>query len=66
MLMRGDLNKLMEDVNRVLEGAFKRIEALEDKVQALEHPGETPVVAAVEPSRRRGRPPGSKNRPKAA
>lgn len=59
MLLRGDLNRLMEDVNRVLEGAFKRIVVLEDKVQALENPG---VVAAVEPSRRRGRPPGSKNK----
>lgn len=60
MLMRGDLNKLMEDVNRVLEGAFKRIEALEDKVQALE----TPAVTGVEPKRGPGRPPGSKNKSK--
>jgi hypothetical protein len=66
MLMRGDLNKLMEDVNRVLEGAFKRIQIIEDKVQALENPGKSDVVAAVEPSRRRGRPPGSKNKSKAA
>ena len=66
MLMRGDLNKLMEDVNRVLEGAFKRIQALEDKLQALEHPVTTGPVAAVEPSRRRGRPPGAKNKLKAA
>lgn len=66
MLMKGDLNKLMEEVNRVLAGAFKRIEALEDKVQALENPGKSGVSAAVEPSRRRGRPPGSKNKAVAA
>jgi hypothetical protein len=62
MLLRGDLNRLMEDVNRVLDGAFQRIQVLEDKVQALENPGKSGTVAAVEPSRRRGRPPGSKNK----
>ena len=50
MLMRGDLNRLMEDVNRVLEGAFERIQKLEDKVDALENPK---VEAAVAPSRRK-------------
>ena len=63
MLMRGDLEVITKDVNRVLEGAFARIQALEDKVQALESGGS---VAALEPSRRRGRPPGSKNKAKAA
>jgi len=66
MLMRGDLEVITKDVNRVLEGAFARIQALEEKVQALEHGPTSPVVAAVEPSRRRGRPPGSKNKEKAA
>ena len=66
MLMRGDLNRLMEDVNRVLEGAFQRIRVLEDKLQALENPGKRDVIPAAEPSRRRGRPPGSKNKDKAA
>lgn len=37
MLMRGDMNKLIEEVNKVLEGAFVRIQHLEDKVQALEN-----------------------------
>ena len=66
MLVRGDLNKVLEEVNKVLAGAFTRIQALEDKVQALENPGKSGTVAAVEPSRRRGRPPGSKNKAKAA
>lgn len=57
MLLRGDMNKLIEEVNRVLEGAFQRIQVLEDKVQALENPGISTTEAAVEPSRRRGRPP---------
>ena len=66
MLVRGDLNKVLEEVNKILAGAFKRIETLEDKVQALENPGKSGVIAAVEPSRRRGRPPGSKNKAVAA
>ena len=35
MLMRGDMNKMLEEVNKVLAGAFKRIEALEDKVLVI-------------------------------
>lgn len=60
MLMQGDMNKVLEQVNRVLAGAFKRIEALEDKMQALENPD----LSAVEAPRKRGRPPGSKNKVK--
>ena len=66
MLVRGDLNKVLEEVNKVLAGAFARIEALEDKMQALENPGKSDVIAAVDPSRRRGRPPGAKNKAEAA
>jgi len=66
MLVRGDLNKVLEEVNKVLAGAFARIEALEDKMQALENPGKSAVIAAVDPSRRRGRPPGTKNKSEAA
>lgn len=36
MLMRGDLNKLIEQVNQVTEKLADRIVALEDKVQLLE------------------------------
>jgi hypothetical protein len=36
MLMKGDMNKMLEEVNKVLEGAFNRIEQLEDKVQQLQ------------------------------
>ena len=36
MLMRGDVNKMMEEVNKVLAGAFKRIEALEDRLMRIE------------------------------
>lgn len=57
MLMRGDLNKIVEQVNQVLEGAFNRIEALENRVMDLENPESTE-------KRGRGRPPGSKNKPK--
>ena len=62
MLVRGDLNKVLAEVNKVLEGAFARIQALEDKLQGMENP----TIAAIEPSRRRGRPPGSKNKAKEA
>ena len=65
MLMQGDMNKVLTQVNEILAGAFKRIEALEDKVQFLENPG-TPDFAAVEAPRKRGRPPGSKNKSKMA
>jgi hypothetical protein len=38
MLMRGDMNKILEEVNGVLEKAFKRIEDLEDRLGELEKP----------------------------
>ncbi len=58
MLMRGDLNSIIERFNDVIEKAFNRILVLEDRVMALENrpePGEAP---------KKGRPQGSKNRAK--
>ena len=42
MLMRGDMNRIIDNVNKVLEGAFKRIEVLEERLDALG--GETPAA----------------------
>ena len=65
MLMQGDINKVLVQVNEVLATAFKRIEALEDKVQLLETPG--PIeIGEFEAPKRRGRPPGAKNKEKIA
>lgn len=57
MLMKGDLNKVLEQVNGVLEGAFKRIEALEDRLMRMEG-----LLEEQNAPKRRGRPPGSKNK----
>jgi hypothetical protein len=40
MLMRGDLNKIIEQVNAVTEKLAARISELEDKVKILEAPSE--------------------------
>lgn len=48
MLMRGDLNKIIEEFNVVVEKAFERIQVLEDKVMELEK--------AKEPAKKPGRP----------
>ncbi len=61
MMMRGDINKMIVEVNKVMEGAFKRIEALEDRLMGLELPMQPPELG----KRGVGRPPGSKNKPKA-
>ncbi len=58
MLMRGDLNRIIEQVNAVTEGLAKRVKALEEQLEALTAP------AAEEAPRGRGRPKGSKNKPK--
>lgn len=50
MLMRGDLNKIIENVNKVTEKLAARIESLEKEMAALKAP------------KPRGRPPGSKNK----
>jgi hypothetical protein len=65
MLMRGDLNKIIEEMNKVMEGAFNRIQALEDRIMVLEDPVEAPVATLV-PKRGPGRPPGAKNKKNAA
>lgn len=57
MLMRGDLNRIIEQVNGVTEGLAKRVKALEEQLEALTDPAE-------EAPRGRGRPKGSKNKPK--
>ena len=57
MLMRGDLNRIIEQVNGVTEGRAKRVKALEEQLEALT----APVEEAPKP---RGRPKGSKNKPK--
>ena len=36
MLMRGDMQKIIDQINPVFETAFKRIEALEARVAELE------------------------------
>lgn len=59
MLMRGDMNKMIENVNKVLEGAFKRLDALEARLMELEGTD----TSAPKP---RGRPKGSKNKPREA
>jgi hypothetical protein len=60
MLMRGDLNKIIDEMNKVMEVAFNRIEVLEDRLMALETPevAEAPIVVKRGP----GRPPGAKNK----
>ena len=66
MLMKGDINKVIQEVNKVLEGAFERIQALEDRIMAIEGvPSKDPVDNSVMPDvpkRGPGRPPGSKNK----
>ena len=38
MIMRGDMNKIIEEVNVHLEKVYKRVELLEDRVKTLEKP----------------------------
>ena len=66
MLMQGDMNKVLTQVNEILAGAFKRIEALEDKLQAIENPSYTVDSTCAVAPKKRGRPPGSKNKMKMA
>ncbi len=58
MLMRGDMNKMIQEVNKVMDGAFTRIQDLEDRLMRVEGVVEEPI------KRPRGRPVGSKNKPK--
>ena len=66
MLMQGDMNKVLTQVNEILAGAFKRIEALEDKLQAIENPSYAVDSTCAVAAKKRGRPPGSKNKMKMA
>lgn len=43
MLMRGDMEKIIDQVNPVFDTAFARIEALEKKIEALEAKLEKPT-----------------------
>jgi len=52
MLMRGDVQRLIEHINPVFETAFNRIEALDERIKELEA-----KVAELEPKRSPGRPP---------
>ncbi len=35
MMMKGDMQKVIDHINPVFETAFKRIEALEEEIKAL-------------------------------
>jgi hypothetical protein len=56
MLMRGDMQKLIEHINPVFETAFNRIEALGDRVEELEEIIEA-LKAGSDVKRGPGRPP---------
>jgi len=41
MMMRGDLNKLVEQINPILEGYDKRLKALEEALKSQKTPQST-------------------------
>jgi hypothetical protein len=41
MMMRGDLNKLVEQINPILEGYDKRLKALEEAIKYQKKPPST-------------------------
>jgi len=45
MLMRGDMQKIIDQINPVFENAFRRIEALEARVAELEAKTKAPAKA---------------------
>lgn len=65
MMMRGDMNKMISEVNQILEGVFARIETLEDRLAEVEGTPQPPQEVLMA-KRGPGRPPGSKNKKKAA
>ena len=56
MLMRGDMQKIIDQVNPVFETAFNRLEALAARVETLEKQ----ISEGDKPKRGPGRPPKEK------
>lgn len=51
MLMRGDINKIIEQVNLILEDLRKKVDALEDQVKDLKSAQSTPSTTKVTKSK---------------
>ena len=47
MLMRGDMQKIIDHINPVFKTAFDRIEALEKRLEELEKPKAAPKAKAA-------------------
>lgn len=56
MLMRGDMQKLIDHINPVFENCFEQIKALEKRVDTLEKELKEAKKPAPAPKKRPGRP----------